>query len=629
MKFNLKPFCSVIILSISFYLAEAQSFYNRNIPNEAHAKMGDWYTDPIAVFSMTPSGGWVIVTAKGRYFARDIPQECYDKLKEFRSKGYKIEHIAFPPKGGNSWIIIADKATFSRNIPNECYTKVNQYTQSGKKIKLVVFPKKRTTDNTWLVLTEDGDFSAKNIDDECYQVMQNLSQKPFPGKSAPRTIHHVAFEPNGGWLVIADDYHFARNINNECFDRMNTFRSQKKKIEIVEFTPDGKGWSVISAENFSKAPNDPIRNFENSVGSNGIWSRMRDIEAPGVSVAVVMNGQLVWSTAYGHIKMNDSRYAVHPETMFQAASVSKVFAAVGAFKLIETNSKLTLDADLQDNLLKSSIPVNRCFNKYTDKKSVTIRNILNHNSGIMGNGTGLNTNCIVEDVGGYDGYSHTISYGSLPTLSQIIAGSSSANSPRISITYNPSARTGRSYSGPAFTILQKLTEDLTGKSYPSWMKTNVLDPMGMNKSKFVVNPENIYSVNELTWGYSNKNVRNRYPEYAAAGLWTNATELANLLIMLNGSGRVNGKTVFSSNNANQLRGGTGVNTSDSKISGNKNGYYCHGGSNAGYRAFVIGFPTLAGNPNSISNSGIVVMTNVHNTDFRYEIVNEIIKAYGW
>lgn len=92
---------------------------------------------------------------------------------------------------------------------------------------------------------------------------------------------------------------------------------------------------------------------------------------------------------------------------------------------------------------------------------------------------------------------------------------------------------------------------------------------------------------------------------------------------------MNGKTILTSTNANQLRGGIGVNTSDSKISGNKNGYYCHGGTNEGYRAFIIGFSTLTGNPNSISNGGIVIMTNVDNTDFRYELVNAVIKAYGW
>ncbi|MGK0389924.1 MAG: CubicO group peptidase (beta-lactamase class C family) [Maribacter sp.] len=70
-----------------------------------------------------------------------------------------------------------------------------------------------------------------------------------------------------------------------------------------------------------------------------------------------------------------------------------------------------------------------------------------------------------------------------------------------------------------------MTEELTDQKYDAWMKMNILNPLGMSESRFTTNPESVYDKKQLTWGYNideKKNVRNRYPEYAAAGLYTNA-----------------------------------------------------------------------------------------------------------
>ncbi|MDX5477246.1 MAG: beta-lactamase family protein, partial [Cyclobacteriaceae bacterium] len=462
---------------------------------------------------------------------------CHDKINEFLAQGHIIQHVAFPPKGGNSWTIITDKTFFSRNIPNEAHVEMGNLVKQGKKIKKVVFPTKRSTDNSWLILTEDGEFRARNIDDECYQILRNLSQSPFPGKPAPRKIHHVEFTKSGGWLVVADDYHFARNINNEAFLRMNTFRSNKDKIELVTFTPDEKGWSVISNQKFSTVPHDPIRDFEGNL-ENGIWKRMREIGVPGVSVAVVINDQVVWSTAYGFLKNGDTNAAAHPESFFQAGSVSKVLAAMGAHKMNDLKL-IGLNDDIQKKLKNYTIPVQNCANA-DSIQVVTISKILNHRSGIDGRDVIMTgNNCDKLQGGGYFGYSQSTSVSRLPTLSQILNGDSPANTQKITLAYNTDTIRRSYYSGPAFTVLQKLTEDLTGRNYADWIKINILNPMGMGRSTFTTNPESLYQIDELTWGYyynTKVNVRNRYPEFAAAGMYSNVQELGNVLITLNNQG---------------------------------------------------------------------------------------------
>jgi len=436
----------------------------------------------------------------------------------------------------------------------------------------------------------------------------------MPSKRAARKITQVSFTPSGGWVVLADDYFFARNIPSEAFKQLKSFDKKKYKSHTITFTPNGKGWSLIANDKYSRAPKDLIRKFENNVAGKSIWKAMRDNNVPGVSIAVVINGKIALKTAYGHLKNGDKKHAVHPESMFQAASISKFITAIGAYKMTEEYKTINLDDNLRGkkSLLSVKIPINKKIKKFDGL--VSIRNILKHKSGINDQG--------------YIGY-NTTAYKT-PNLNEIISvkstyGKVPVNSRKIEITYNDKKY---HYSGAAFTILQKLIEDVTEQTYSSWMKTQILNPMGMNRSKFTIQPEKNYDRDQLTWGtYSNgKLVRNRYPEYAAAGLYTSSSELANVIRMLTNKGEHNRNTIIGTSNLNLLIKGTGAVRNDRKINSNSNSFG-HGGSNEGYRALLLTFPDI--NKGEIKNAGLVVMTNGDITSFRYDLTNAIIKAYGW
>lgn len=605
-------FTIVVLLLCITHNSNGQTKFNRNIPDDAHKAISNTISKGITTFSFTPTGGWVLVTKTGRISRRNIPAECEKTVKEFLAKGHKIQHVAFPPKGGNSWIIVTDKTTFSRNIPGDCHKKIQEFQKRGKKIKLVAFPPK--AGNSWVILNTDGSFFARNIDDECYQILRNLRQSEMPGKKAKRKITHISFAPNGGFVVLAEDYHFTRNINNECFSKMNSFRNGKNMIHSVVFNPKGKGWSIISNTKIVSSPKDKIRIFESNVGGKGIWKRMRELNVPGASVGVVINGKLAWSTAYGHLKKGKRTHAVHPESMFQAASVSKVIAAIGAFKMAEVYPSLNISDNLRsdNSLLSINIPVHKDNSNLKGIGNVSIKTILEHTSGI--------------NIDGYDGYKETVS--KVPTLNQIIVGRSQSgkaavNSSPISLRY---ADSDYRYSGASFTILQKLTEDVTKKEYSLWMKSNVLDKMGMKQSNFTIHPEKIYAKKNLTYGKDNTEIY-RHPEYAAAGLYTNVNELSNVVITLNNLGKYKGRSVISNSSAKSIANGTGAKTTDGKVEAS-NSFYNHGGTNNGYMTFLIGFKDLNGK-DGITKAGIVVLTNGSSRQFRYDLVNAITKAYGW
>jgi CubicO group peptidase (beta-lactamase class C family) len=598
--------------------------FNRNIDPEAHAQMERLLAEGIAVFAFHPDGGWVIVTEKGSKFARNIPEECNQKLEEFLAAGHKIRSIAFPPQGGNRWVIVTDRTKFARNIPAEANEQLERFLAQGHKVLSVAFPYRRTTDNSWVILAED-DFFARNIDDEAYQIIRNFMQRPRPGAARSRPVHDVAFAPGGGWVVLGEDDFYARNIDDEAFQTLGNFWNDKRQIAIVAFDPDGNGWSIISNEKYTTRPElDEIQLFERNVGGETVSQRRRTNNVPGVSVAVVVDNRLAWSTGYGHL-VTGGDDAAHPESLYQAASISKVLAAIGMHRLVD-DGDINLDSDILDDL-SVAVPSRPCLN---GNPAILLRDVLSHVSPVMGRSTTRPMDVcsgFTANVGG--GYSGYAAGASLPTLNQIIAGTGSANTP--AITRSRFIGGMFSYSGDGFTLLQKLTEDLTGDSFSNWMQEEILDPMGMDDSFFSTTvPQRFFDARNVATGHSESGARisgdrRQYPEFAAAGLYSTARDLARVIIMLNQDGVIGGTRILSAAARDSLVvSGIGIFVNGgANVTANAD-FYLHGGTNDGFRSLLVGIPG--------ERAGVVVMTNGDarfGATFREELVQAVINAYGW
>lgn len=597
--------------------------FNRNLDPEANSQMEQMLSEGIAVFAIHPEGGWVIVTHEGNKFARNIPEECNTQLEKFLADGDTIRSIAFPAQGGNRWVIVTDRDKFARNIPQECSDKLDQYLGAGKEVLHVAFSQRNATDEGWVIVHEDG-FFARNIDDECYQIMRNLYEGSGVDAAPERPIHFVAFEPGGGWAVLARDYFFTRNIDQTCFDQMARFQGERREIGILVFDPDGEGWSVICNDQFRARPIDgPIERFEANVSGQSIWDRMRHNEVPGLSVAVVIDNQLAWSTAYGHLA-EGQEHAVHPESIFQAASISKPVTAIGIHKLIDQNL-IALGDDIQDDL-SVTIPSRAC---YTANPPLILQDVLMHTSPVMGRSSTFPVdscrNFSLNRGGGFVGYPPG---ATIPTLNQLIAGDNHGTDVPFTLVKN---RGTFHYSGAGYTLLEKLLEDLTKESFATWMKREVLNPLGMDDSYFQLSlPQRYFDAHQVAAGHDTLGVklagdRYRYPQFGAAGLYSTSEDLAQVLIMLNDNGRsASGNTVLSQTARNNLAlNGIGLYTGSGRSTAGNN-YYFHGGTNEGFRCEMQGFPGLG--------TGVVVMTNGDarmGVSFRQEILQAVIDVYGW
>jgi CubicO group peptidase (beta-lactamase class C family) len=233
--------------------------------------------------------------------------------------------------------------------------------------------------------------------------------------------------------------------------------------------------------------------------------RMQYYHVPGVSIAFFDHGRIAWTRTYGVADSQNGR-PVTPETLFQAGSISKPIAALGALALVE-NGKLKLDQNVNDELTSWQVPEN----EFMTEQKVTLRRILSHSAGTNNHG--------------FAGYEST---QALPSAVQILNGAKPANSSAVQVTAVPGSVW--SYSSGGIMVMQLMMMEATGKSFPALMHDLVLEPIGMSHSTYD-EPLPLDLRNGVAHGYDANGDPvpggfHVYPEMAAGGLWSTPSDLA-------------------------------------------------------------------------------------------------------
>ena len=179
--------------------------------------------------------------------------------------------------------------------------------------------------------------------------------------------------------------------------------------------------------------------------------RMSDLKVPGVSIAFLENGKVKWVRSYGVADVAKGQ-PVTPNTLFQAASMSKAVAAAGALRLVE-QGRLSLDEDVNGRLRAWKVPASA----FTSDEKVTLRRLLGHTAGLT--------------VSGFPGYQAS---KPVPTVVQILEGTAPAITPAVRSFEAPGQ--AYAYSGGGFTVAQLLMVEAGGKSFPDLLDTLVLRP---------------------------------------------------------------------------------------------------------------------------------------------------------
>jgi CubicO group peptidase (beta-lactamase class C family) len=333
--------------------------------------------------------------------------------------------------------------------------------------------------------------------------------------------------------------------------------------------------------------------------------RMAELKVPAISVAVFEQGHVKWARAYGVAAVGGA--PATPDTLFQAASMSKAFAATAALRLVE-QGKLDLDQDVNDRLKAWKVPPS----PYTAQSKVTLRRLLSHTAGMT--------------VSGFPGYP---AGAPVPTLVQILNGTPPANTPAIQSWEAPGG--SYAYSGGGFTVAQLMIVEAGGRPYPELLKTLVLDPAGMRQSTFA-QPLPAALISRAASGHNRKGevipgARNVYPEYAAAGLWTTPSDYGRFMIALQNAYAGRPHALLRQSSAQTMM--TPVDAAAGYALGVEVGrrggrpYFTHTGGNEGFQC--IGMAFLDGD-----GQGAVIMTNSDAAGLLSpQIMRALGEAYQW
>jgi D-alanyl-D-alanine carboxypeptidase len=178
-----------------------------------------------------------------------------------------------------------------------------------------------------------------------------------------------------------------------------------------------------------------------------IVATLKESTAPSASVAVVLDGKLVFAKAFGMASISPDRPAT-TETRYAVGSISKQFTAA-ALLLLQEQGKLSLDDK-----------VSRYFPNLTRADEVTIRQLLSHTSGY-------------EDYAPQD---YLIPDWTKPTTPMAVVEGWA----RKPLNFEPGTKW--QYSNTNYVLAGEIFEKASGQPLLAFLKEEIFQPLGMGSA---------------------------------------------------------------------------------------------------------------------------------------------------
>jgi CubicO group peptidase (beta-lactamase class C family) len=333
-------------------------------------------------------------------------------------------------------------------------------------------------------------------------------------------------------------------------------------------------------DNFSKAVN---RLFEEKITQ----------KSPGAAVVVTTKGKPIFKNCYGLADV-EHNVPITPTTMFNLASVAKQFTAFSIL-LLEKAGKISLQDDIHKYL--PDLP------DYS--KTVTIRNLLNHTSGIWEYYSTLVYYC------GYALDDHFTLDEDMELLKQ-----------QKEMLFEPGSQW--SYCNANYLLLAQIVEKVTGVSFQEWTRNNIFVPLGMKNSFFMKNSSQIIAGKAEPYKkVKDELLKDSGPWVNAVGMGYLYTNIEDMMLWMDNfrTGKVGGEDIIGKmcqktklNDGSESFYGYGIGVllrSGKQVIG-------HSGQTAGYKTAMLYCPEL--------ELGITVLANERSIDSE-GLANTIFDLY--
>lgn len=312
-------------------------------------------------------------------------------------------------------------------------------------------------------------------------------------------------------------------------------------------------------------------NYEDAIARSRtvIADSMKTQSIPGLSIAVAVDGKIVWSEGFGLADL-ENRVPVTPATRFRIASVSKLFTAA-AMARAHDQGKLDLDAVVQ-----------RYVPNFPRKDhDITVRQLVGHLSGIRHYRRD-------PDETKDEFYNRKEYYKSVTDGLKVFQ-----NDP---LDFPPGTKYG--YSSFGYALLSAAIEGATGQDFLGYVREQVFDPLKMRSSsaddnrKIIPGRVRFYSLDgneELI----NAPYIDRSYSWAGGGFLSNAEDLARFGSALLSDGFLNEgtrkQTFTSQRTSDGHETGVGFGWRIGKDKAGRTIYF-HPGENVGGRSYLAVYP---------------------------------------
>ena len=330
---------------------------------------------------------------------------------------------------------------------------------------------------------------------------------------------------------------------------------------------------------------------------DSLFKRFNGNKSPGVSVGIIKNEKFVYNQSYGMADL-EHQVPITDSSVFYIGSVSKQFVAM-CILLLEEDGKLRLDDRVQKYLPD--------FPEYN--APLTIRNFINHTSGIRDNLT-------LWSLAGKDYLDHI----DKQEMYQLIRRQKELN-------FTPNEQF--MYSNSCYFMLGLIIEKVTGGSLDEFAKKKIFEPLGMRNTFFLDDNTTIIKNRACSYIEENGKFKNqimRYDLVGSGGIYSTLNDLYLWDQNFYHNKLGNGKTALIERLHKEYPLNNGKTSGVGYACGVQNGVYRglktvrHGGALAGYRSYMYRFPE--------QHFSIIILGNVTSVDIDklpFEIANIMLE----
>ena len=323
----------------------------------------------------------------------------------------------------------------------------------------------------WYADTDDVDWEMRTN----MNRRQYLSQVNALGRRGYQVRDYEQYTENNQqryaaiWERRADmpSYQLRTRRNDQQFRNLwNEYRDRGYRLADIEADQNGSRYSGIWVENNAR-----LRYAHRSTIDGLVEAHRDTVDAPGISVAIIHNGRTVYRRGFGDANP-DRGHRAHGQTVYSAASVSKVFGATLAAKL-EDEGEL---ADGRRIRLDMTRPTRQYVRGLPSHHTHTVEQLTAHLGCVMHYPNSTTPGILNSDMVG--------AYSAARQAAQVLWDSTLVTTPTCEVGSN------RSYSTHAFTLLGAVLERVSRRSIHRLVREEMSESWGLRsvRSQFETSP---------------------------------------------------------------------------------------------------------------------------------------------